>query len=42
MHPRAVAASQTEPPQSPYEGDCFRVTAPAAGVWAGHAGKLAV
>ena len=42
LHTRAVTASQPAPPQSPNEGDCFRVTAPAASAWAGHEGKLAV
>jgi hypothetical protein len=42
VHPRAVRASQPAPPASPAEGDCFRVTAPASGLWAGHADSLAV
>ncbi|NBB24085.1 DUF2793 domain-containing protein [Porphyrobacter sp. SLTP] len=42
LHPRTVTASQPAPPQSPTEGDCFRVTAPAAGAWAGYTGTLAV
>lgn len=42
LHPRAVTASQPAPPATPSEGDCFRVTAPASGAWAGHADSLAV
>jgi hypothetical protein len=42
LHPRAVEASQPAPPASPEDGDCFRVTAPASGAWAGQADCLAV
>ena len=42
LHARTVMASHPAPPQSPNEGDCFRVTAPSASAWAGHEGKLAV
>ncbi len=42
LHSRSVTASQPAPPQSLNEGGCFRVTAPAAGAWAGHEDKLAV
>lgn len=33
--PRAVAASLSEPPSAPAEGDCFRVIAPASQAWVG-------
>lgn len=42
LHPRIIAASQPAPPQSANEADCFRVTAPAVGTWAGHEGELAI
>lgn len=42
LHPRAVKASQPAPPPNPMAGDCYRVTAPASGTWAGQADCIAV
>ncbi|MFM7350441.1 MAG: DUF2793 domain-containing protein [Erythrobacter sp.] len=42
LQPRAVTASQSAPPASPADGECFRVTAPASGAWSGRADCLAV
>lgn len=40
--PRAVTASQSEPPAAPAEGDCFRVIAPASHAWAGCEDHIAI
>jgi hypothetical protein len=40
--PRAVAASLSEPPSAPAEGDCFRVIAPASQAWAGCEDHIAI
>lgn len=37
-----VTASQSTPPASADEGECFRVTAPAANDWIGHEDKIAI
>lgn len=42
LHARAVVASQTTPPASPDEGDCYRVTAPAGAAWVGREDSLAI
>lgn len=42
LHPRAVIASQSAPPQDAAEGDCFRVTAPATQAWEGCDDHLAI
>lgn len=42
LHARAVTASQPAPPASAAEGACYRITAPAAGAWAGRENALAV
>ena len=42
LHARAVIASQPTPPPQSADGDCFRVTAPAAGPWEGCEGHLAL
>jgi Protein of unknown function (DUF2793) len=39
---RVATDSRPSPPPSANEGDCFRITAPAAAAWAGHEDKLAV
>lgn len=39
---RIVKASQPAPPASPDDGECFRITAPATGVWSGRTDRLAV
>ncbi len=35
LHPSAILGSLSAPPATAEEGDCFRVTAPAAQAWAG-------
>lgn len=42
LHPRAVLASMPTPPATAADGDCFRVTAPAAQAWEGCENHLAV
>lgn len=42
LHARAVIASQPAPPASAADGACYRVTATAAGAWAGQEDRLAV
>lgn len=44
LHQRAVTASQPAPPptSSAQEGECYRVTAPAAGVWSDHEDEIAI
>jgi hypothetical protein len=39
---QAVNASQPAPPPSPTDSDCYRVTAPATGAWAGREDRIAV
>lgn len=41
-HLRIVLASQPSPPASPSQGDCFRVTSPAAQAWAGCENHVAI
>lgn len=42
LYMRAVAASQPEPPADAADASCYRVTAPATGVWSGRADQIAV
>jgi hypothetical protein len=42
LHPQAVIASQSSPPQDAVEGDCYRIAAPAVQAWAGCEDHLAV
>jgi Protein of unknown function (DUF2793) len=42
LHARAVIASQPTPPASVADGDCYRVTATATGLWAGKEDRIAV
>lgn len=42
LHMHTVRASQSTPPATATESDCYRVKAPATGVWAGHEDRVAV
>lgn len=42
LHDRAVTASQNAPPESPAEGSCYRITAPAGAAWSGRDDHIAV
>lgn len=42
LHPRAVLASQSAPPATAMEGDCYRVIAPATQAWEGCENHLAL
>lgn len=42
LHLRSVVASQPAPPAQVNEGDCFRVTAPAAQAWTGREDDIAI
>lgn len=42
LHDRAVTASRNTPPESPAEGSCYRITAPAGAAWSGRDDHIAV
>ncbi len=42
LHPHAVKASQSAPPTSAGDSDCYRVTGPATGAWAGREDCIAL
>ncbi|NCP13755.1 MAG: DUF2793 domain-containing protein [Sphingomonadales bacterium] len=42
LHSHTVMASQSVPPDTAQEGDCFRVTDPAQAAWASHENALAL
>ncbi len=42
LHARAVTASQPSPPPGASDSDCYRITAPATGAWAGREDSIAV
>ena len=39
---QSVTASQDAPPANPEEGESYRITSPASGVWIGHEDQLAI
>ncbi|MGY6550961.1 MAG: DUF2793 domain-containing protein [Erythrobacter sp.] len=39
---RSINASLSSPPQEALDGDCYRITSPAQGDWAGREGALAM
>lgn len=42
LYPRAIKSSQPGPSATAAESDCYRVTAPATGIWAGREDCIAV
>lgn len=42
LAPRAIADSLSEPPATPQEGECYRVTGAGEGEWAGRGDQLAL
>jgi hypothetical protein len=42
LYPQTVRASLGTPPVDPSDGESFRITAPASGVWAGRENQVAV
>jgi len=42
LSPRAVVASLSEPPAQALDGDCFRITDPAAGSWSDKSEQIAI